>query len=111
MFGTIILVGAMAIDGDTLRSDHYRVRLWGIDAPEMSEDQGPRSKVMLQRLVDNSAYLVCYEMGRDRYARIVARCHDDMDIDIGCLMIALGEAEEWRAYSRAYYRGCEVRDE
>ena len=106
MFGTIILVGAMAIDGDTLRSDHYRVRLWGIDAPELSEDQGPSSKAMLQRIVDQNGRLVCTVVNQDRYGRTVARCYDEDLIDIGCLMVALGEADEWVYYSRGYYGDC-----
>jgi endonuclease YncB( thermonuclease family) len=108
MFGTLILIGALAIDGDTLRAEQGRIRLWGIDAPELREDQGPMSKVMLQRLVDQSQYLACHEMGRDRYGRIVARCLDDMGVDIACLMIAMEQADEWNQYSRGFYRGCYV---
>ena len=107
MFGTLILIGALAIDGDTLRTDDYRIRLWGIDAPEMSEVQGPRSKAMLQRIVDQSGRLVCQVVDEDRYGRTVAQCYTEDLIDIGCLMVALGEAEEWVYYSRGYYRNCE----
>ena len=107
MLGVMVLVGALAVDGDTLRADGMRIRLWGIDAPEMSEVQGPRSKVVLQTILDSSMPLTCYEMGRDRYGRIVARCHDAQGYDIGCTMIAARAAEEWQAYSRGYYGGCD----
>ena len=107
MFGTLILIGALAIDGDTLIDEGRRVRLWGIDAPEMSEVQGPRSKAMLQRIVDQSGRLVCHAVDEDRYGRAVARCYDEDLIDIGCLMVSLGEAQEWYYYSRGYYRNCE----
>ena len=107
MFGTLILIGALAIDGDTLIDEGRRVRLWGIDAPEMSEVQGPRSKAMLQRIVDQSGRLVCQVVDEDRYGRTVARCYDEDLIDIGCLMVSLGEAQEWYYYSRGYYRNCE----
>lgn len=107
MLGTLVLVGAMAIDGDTLRTEDYRIRLWGIDAPEMSEDRGSRSKAVLQLILDSSMPVTCYEMGRDRYGRIVARCLDAQGYDIGCTMIAARAAEEWQAYSRGYYGGCD----
>lgn len=106
MFGTFILVAALAVDGDTLIADGHRIRLWGIDAPEMSEDQGPSSKAMLQRIVDQSGRLVCQVVDVDRYGRSVARCYDEDLIDIGCLMVALGEAEEWVYYSRGHYGDC-----
>ena len=106
MFGTLILVGALAIDGDTLIDGGRRIRLWGIDAPEMSEDQGPRSKAMLQRIVDQSGRLVCRVVYEDRYGRTIAQCLNDDVIDVACLMVALGEAEEWVFYSHGYYKNC-----
>lgn len=108
MLGVFVLMGALAIDGDTLISEQHRVRLWGIDAPEMSEVRGPRSKLLLQRLVDNSSHLTCYEMGRDRYGRTVARCDDDMGVDIACLMISMDAADDWVRYSNGYYGDCYV---
>jgi len=107
MLGMLVLVSALAIDGDTLRADEMRIRLWGIDAPEMSEVQGPRSKAVLQNIVDRAGQLTCYEMGRDRYGRIVARCVGPQGYDIGCTMIAARAAEEWQAYSRGYYGECD----
>jgi len=107
MLGVLVLVGGLAVDGDTIRSNGMRIRLWGIDAPEMSEVQGPRSKAVLQNIVDRAGQLTCYEMGRDRYGRIVARCHDAQGYDIGCTMIAARAADEWQAYSRGYYGGCD----
>lgn len=108
MLGAIVLVAALAVDGDTIRADGMRIRLWGIDAPEMSEVLGPRSKAVLQSVLDSSMPVTCYEMGRDRYGRIVARCLDAQGYDIGCTMIAARAAEEWQAYSRGYYGECDV---
>lgn len=107
MLGVFIVVGALAIDGDTFIDEGRRVRLWGIDAPELSEPLGPRSEVVLQTILDSSMPVTCYEMGRDRYGRIVARCLDAQGYDIGCTMIAARAAEEWQAYSRGYYGECD----
>jgi len=39
----IILLGALATDGDTLTAGGQAVRLWGIDAPEMDRRAGRRA--------------------------------------------------------------------
>ena len=40
----------LAIDGDTIWSNGVKIRIWGIDAPEMAQPQGLASKQALARL-------------------------------------------------------------
>ena len=62
-------------DGDSLevtyRGKRERVRLYGIDAPEMAQPYGQDCKEALEDMVRNSGPLLMEEMDRDHYGRIV----------------------------------------
>jgi micrococcal nuclease len=60
-----------AIDGDTIRVGSERVRLRGIDTPEMSELRGPAAKQRLEELLRNGSIRLVPH-GRDVYNRLVA---------------------------------------
>lgn len=87
-------------DGDTLRCDDKRVRLTGIDAPELpghcraGRDCTPgdpyASTGNLQRLV-GSGPVHCVQTDMDVYGRIVARCSAG-EIDLSCRQIEDGHA-------------------
>lgn len=64
-------------DGDTVtvldsRSQQYKIRLMGIDAPEKNQAFGNRSKQFLSSLVFNRRVQVEYNK-RDRYGRAVGK--------------------------------------
>lgn len=60
-----------AVDGDTIRVGSQRIRLRGIDTPEMSELEGPAAKQRLEQLLrSGSVHIV--PRGRDVYNRLVA---------------------------------------
>ncbi len=64
-------------DGDTITVQDdmgrkHRIRLAGIDAPEMNQPYGLHSKNNLMSLVDGEMVTVQYEK-RDRYGRIVGK--------------------------------------
>ena len=42
----------IAVDGDTLRFGRQYVRLWGVDAEELDEPNGPRARAILKDVVD-----------------------------------------------------------
>ncbi len=60
-----------AVDGDTIRVGAERIRLRGIDTPEMSELAGPAAKQRLEELL-RSGPIRIVPRGRDVYDRLVA---------------------------------------
>lgn len=93
------------IDGDTIRRDNApNIRLWGIDAPEMSDPAGAASRRGLQATTGGQA-LACDVVDTDRYGRIVGRCYVD-GFDLACAMVAGGWAQDWPRYSGGAYEGC-----
>jgi endonuclease YncB( thermonuclease family) len=48
MVSVVLFLAAVTVtDGDTLRSEDLRVRLWGINAPELKAEGGPASNEAL----------------------------------------------------------------
>lgn len=89
-------------DGDTLRCGDIRIRLQGIDTPEMPGHCRPgrqcvegdpiAAKENLQRLVSRGP-LECTKVDTDRYGRMVARCVV-AKVDLSCEQIRSGHAVE-----------------
>jgi len=88
------------VDGDTLRCGGVRVRLSGIDAPELpghcrtGRDCAPgdpfASTDNLRRLVGRAS-LICVQTDTDRYGRAVASCSAE-GRDLSCEQLAGGYA-------------------
>lgn len=102
---TITAKAAYVIDGDTfyLEGHRTRIRLWGINAPEMAQEGGNASKSYLTTLIQNKR-LRCHLRGKDRHNRFVALCALPDGTDIAAAMIEAGHAKEHRRYSKGYYR-------
>lgn len=87
------------IDGDTFDCDGERIRLAGIDAPEMpghcrpgrrcTEGDPYASKTHLDSLT--TGLVECWRVETDHYGRMVARCKADGE-DLSCSMIEDGQA-------------------
>lgn len=60
------------VDGDTIRIGRDRVRLFGMDAPEMAQPGGDLSRAHLMRLIDGRV-VVAQPVAIDVYGRFVAR--------------------------------------
>lgn len=95
-----------AVDGDTLACGTERVRLVGLDAPELRA-QCPRewhaaraSRARLQQLIAGGVQLE--RRGSDRYRRTLAIARTRDGRDVAMIMIREGHA---RAYSGRGRRG------
>ncbi|MCB1538232.1 MAG: thermonuclease family protein [Rhodospirillales bacterium] len=98
-------------DGDTLTIEGIKIRLWGIDAPELGQycqkngtnvPCGKMAKIVLQTFIGNTGNIVCKVIDIDQYKRKVARCKVD-DADIGGMMVLAGYALAYRKYSGDFY--------
>lgn len=88
------------VDGDTLRCNNQRMRLLGIDAPELpghcarnrvcTPGDGHASRAALQRLTALGP-LSCEVQGQDRYERALVRCTIGT-VDLSCEMVSQGQA-------------------
>ena len=104
-------VSYLAVDGDTFKRRGDRYRVFGIDAPEMSEGEpGMVAKNTLARIITSGENLLCEKKGSS-YDRSVVRC----DIkggrwrgkDLSCATISEGAATDWPRYSGGSYADCE----
>lgn len=105
------LIGrATVIDGDTIDIDGERVRLHGIDAPELGQsfwckgrelDSGALAAAALESLVAEVT-LRCEPIERDCYGRLVAKCFSRNGVDICRRLVASGWALAFRRYSLDY---------
>ena len=96
--GTVIRI----VDGDTLRINiegfEMPVRLWGIDAPEMTQSNGPEAKRNLEMLVPAGSRAAIHPVNRDRYGRIVAVVDNDTEMAVNFTMVLRGWAYHYRQY-------------
>ena len=96
-------------DGDSLRSGDIRIRLHGIDAPEMRQmcDHngtyacGRAAKAYLASFLEDGATVRCDHLDTDRYKRLVMRCYH-RGIDISAAMVRAGWALAYRRYAKDY---------
>ena len=96
-------------DGDSLRAGDIRIRLHGIDAPEMRQicehisryNCGEAARDYLANAIGENATLTCQHLDTDRYGRYVMRCFY-RGIDINAAMVRSGWAVAYRRYSRDY---------
>lgn len=96
---------AYVIDGDSLRIGQERIRLFGVDAPEMGQRCGPaacgvQARAWLVAYIDGRP-VRCVGMERDRYRRLIARC-SVAGADLGRQLVTAGQAVAYRQYSRDY---------
>lgn len=94
-----LLAACTATDGDTTRCGSERIRLVGIDAPELSRcprhrtctpGDGYASKRALERMLSQGEPRIV-RMGQDKYRRTLARIYVN-GVNVGCQMIEAGFA-------------------
>lgn len=109
----IIACTAPAVhDGDTLRCGSERVRLFGVDAPEVRRgrvDAQPFAYEARDELIRLTRGRVgCRLVDRDRYGRFVGKCWSSASPDVNAALIRSGLATEYRRYSRGAYAQAEA---
>ena len=111
------------IDGDTVHISKYKIRLEGIDAPEMKQQCkkvffkissiigftfykdyycGVASKKKLVEKIDRSK-IKCIYSSKDKYKRFLATCFKDQ-INLNKWMVRNGHAIAYKRYSKRYLK-------
>ncbi len=106
-----ILLTVSVHDGDTITLNGTRIRLWGIDAPELAQSCenelgqsfkcGDSAKNELVQLIGNKS-VSCEAIDIDRYGRTVARCTAG-EADLNAEMVKSGWALEYVRYSHGAF--------
>ena len=92
-------------DGDTItiltqQRKQIKVRFYGIDAPELKQPYGKKSKQFLANLIAGEVVEV-EENGKDRYKRTIGTIYLN-GTDINAQMVANGYAWAYRKFSKKY---------
>ncbi len=108
----------LVVDGDTIKINKKKIRLFGIDAPEMNQickrnyltisfftfsknyNCGLIAKQKLKDLVKNKL-IKCVIRGTDIYKRKIGICYRDK-VDINSWMVRNGYAVSYKKYSKKY---------
>ncbi|MCJ8139327.1 thermonuclease family protein [Falsirhodobacter halotolerans] len=116
----VVAGGARILDGDTVDLNGTRIRLYGIDAPEMAQtctfgardwSCGVEARDALAAMIGDHP-LSCEKRDTDRYGRTVATCSAN-GISVNTWMVRNGWALAYRQYGGAIYDANEraARDE
>ena len=100
------------IDGDTIILNSEKIRLYGIDTPEIKQTCtdnyghtylcGIKAKLELKKII-GSRKVSCIKKTKDRYKRSISICYVDEN-DINSLMVRSGWALAYRKYSKKYVK-------
>ena len=102
-----IVGGCWVIDGDTIHIGSNKIRLQGINAPELEEPYGKQAKWALHKLVKGQT-ITAQPNGETSYGRIVAKCFLEDGTDLGAKMVEMGLALDLPEYPDADYRHLET---
>lgn len=97
----IIGIVHKVVDGDTIHvfDDNkklHKVRLLGIDAPEIDQSFGIESREMLKNLIEGERVIIGTRK-KDRYKRVLGKIFLD-DMDVNLMMINKGLAWHYKRY-------------
>ena len=109
---------AKVIDGDNIKIEKNKIRLFGIDAPEKKQkcqkpwlliffinfnknyQCGVISTNKLKSKINNK-FIICKSNNKDRYNRFIAECFKDKT-NINRWMVSSGHAVAYRKYSKKF---------
>ncbi len=98
---------AWVIDGDTIAIDRIKIRLAGIDAPELDEPWGQKAKWEMMRLCKGQI-IRAEQTGETSYDRMVGTCYLPDGRDLGAELIKRGFALDFAHFSGGKYRSLET---
>lgn len=97
---------AWVIDGDTIDISGTRIRLAGIDAPEMDHPYGKTAKWQLVNLCKGQEVRAVFDGDRS-HDRVVATCYLPDGRDLSAEMVRTGHAIDWPKFSLGKYAALE----
>jgi endonuclease YncB( thermonuclease family) len=109
LYANTIKGKAKIIDGDTIHIGINKIRLHGIDAPEINQsciynDEewqcGKESRLSLKELINNQI-VVCESKSVDKYKRFIAICFANR-MNLNKMMVKQGWAIAYKYYSLDY---------
>jgi micrococcal nuclease len=100
---------AHVIDGDTIKIRGMKIRLAGINAPELDRPYGVKSKYEMVKIVKGKTVYVVPD-GTTSYDRIVATCYVDGDVDIGAELVRRGLALDIPSFTGGKYTELETKE-
>ena len=95
------------VDGDTIHIGKHKIRLAGINAPELDEPYGQQAKWALVKLCKGKI-ITAYPDGEKSYERIVATCFLDDGSDLAAEMVKMELALDIPMFPNADYRHLET---
>ena len=93
---------ANVLDGDTIIVDGWRVRLKGVDAPELGSPEGDHAREVMRDIVGPQGILVCELTGEKTRGREVGVCTRPDGLDVNREIIARGAALACPRFSKLY---------
>lgn len=103
---TVLRGQCWVIDGDTIVINKVRLRLAGIDAPELDHPWGQRSKWALVQLCKGQI-VTAQVKPEQSYDRLVAQCFLPDGRDLAAELVRSGLALDWPNFSGGKYRHLE----
>ena len=109
LYANTIKGKAKIIDGDTIHIGMNKIRLHGIDAPEINQSRiyndeewqcGKESRLSLKELINNQI-VVCESKSVDKYKRFIAICFANR-MNLNKMMVKQGWAIAYKYYSLDY---------
>lgn len=97
------------IDGDTIIIGDVRLRLAGIDAPELDHPYGKQAKWALVQLCKGQV-VTAHIRPELSYDRLVAECYLTDGRDLSAELVRIGLALDWPKFSGGKYRHLEPAD-
>jgi micrococcal nuclease len=104
--GNVIVGPARVTDADTIRIGETRIRLNGVDAPELGVAAGQKAKAAMINIVAGHV-VSCVPDGTFTHRRVVAVCRLEDGTDIGAEIIRRGWALDCPRFSGGRYHDLE----